>query len=119
MSLAEIASEPDYDLQEDPFTLTNLRPRRTGLPMTVYVGFRGGAKHDARVKVSLVHGDRIDLNNVAIVSIRPEPKLLHGQLSRSDLDQVRRWVELNRAALLDHWEERTDGVDLIEALRSL
>ena len=119
MSIAEISPEPDYDLEEDPFTLTNLRPRRTGLPMTVYVGFRGGAKHDARVKVSLVHGDHIDLSNVAIVSIRPEPKLLHGRLSRSDLDQVRRWVELNQAALLDHWEERTDGVDLTEALKSL
>jgi hypothetical protein len=119
MSLAEIAPEPDYDLEEDPFTLTNLRPRCTGLPMTVYVGFGGGAKYDARVKVSVVHDDRIDLNDVAIVSIRPEPKLLHGQLSRSDLEQVRRWVELNRAALLDHWEERTDGMDLIEALKPL
>lgn len=119
MSLAEVAPGPDLDLEEDPFTLTNLRPRRTGLPMTVYVGFRGGAKHDARVKVSLFHGDRIDLNEVAIVSIRPEPKLLHGQLSRTDLDLVRRWVDLNRAALLDHWEERTDGMDLIEALKPL
>ena len=119
MSLAEVAPEPDYDLKDDPFTLTNLRPRRTGLPMTVYVGFRGGAKHDALVEISLVHGDHIDLNNVASVSIRPEPRLLHGQPSRSDLEQVRRWVELNRAALLDHWEERTDGVDLVEALKPL
>jgi hypothetical protein len=67
----------------------------------------------------MVHGDRIDLNNVAVVSIRPEPNLLYGELTRSDLDQVRRWIELNREALLDHWEERTDGVDLTEALKSL
>lgn len=119
MSLAESASEPDLDGEEAPFEMTNLRPKRTGLPMTVYVSFRNKAKHDARVKVSMSHGDHMDLDNVAVVSIRPEPKLLHGELSRSDLQQVQRWIELNRAALLDHWEERSDGADLVYALKRL
>jgi hypothetical protein len=32
---------------------------------------------------------------------------------------VRRYILLNRQAILDHWNEYTDGVELIRALKSL
>jgi hypothetical protein len=36
-----------------------------------------------------------------------------------DLALVRRYILLNRQAILDHWNEYTDGVELIRALKSL
>lgn len=119
MSLAETAPEPELDDEEAPYEMTNLRPRRTGLPMTVYVSLRAGAKHDVRVKVSTVHGETLDPQRTAIVAVRPEPKLIHGELSRRDFDLVQRWIELNRDLLIDHWEARLDSEDVFESVRKL
>jgi len=103
----------------DLFTMTNLYPRRTGLPMTVWVSPRGRARHAARIKVSLHHGPRMTIGNTAVVRLQPVPKVIAGQLSASDRQAVFEWITLNEAALLDHWNGLIDGGDLIERLRPL
>jgi hypothetical protein len=65
------------------------------------------------------HGDRMDVNDLAVISVRPVPQLLEGKLSSSDVQQVRRWIERNREAILDHWEGRTDGIELGRAIQPL
>jgi hypothetical protein len=117
--LAQIAPEADTDDEDDAFAMTNLRPRRTGLPMTVYVSLQPGSKHDVRVKVSTVHGQTLDPSRTAVVSVRPEPKLIHGELTGRDLELVKRWIELNRDLLIAHWEARLDSEDMFEQVRSL
>jgi len=119
MSLTQFAPEPDPEEEEAPFEMTNLRPKRTGLPMTVYVSFRNKAKHDVRVKVSTVHGNTLDLDRIAVVAVRPEPRLIHGELPRRDLELVQRWIELNRDLLVDHWEAKIDAEDVLEQVRKL
>ena len=52
------ASSPAADETDDLFEMANLSPALTGLPMIVWISERGRARHDARVKVSLVHGRR-------------------------------------------------------------
>lgn len=37
---------------EAPFEMSNLFPKHTGLPFTVWISVKGGARHDVRVKVS-------------------------------------------------------------------
>lgn len=113
---AALASVP---VEEAPYELVNIHPKNTGLPMVVYASFRAGSPHDARLKVSMSHGDRMDLNNVAVVGLRPTPRLIHGSLSSADLKQVTLWIEKNRAALIDFWDEKIDGVDFIQALKKL
>ena len=46
-------------------------------------------------------------------------EVIEGDLSAQDLALVRRYILLNRQAILDHWNEYTDGVELIRALKSL
>ena len=45
------------NIVQDAYEMTNLYPRHTGLPMTVWVSPRGCAWHAARVKVHMAHGD--------------------------------------------------------------
>ena len=71
--------------EDDTFLMSNLYPRHTGLPMTVWVNVKGNARHDVRVKVNMTHGARADVDNMAVVGVRPQPKLLHGTLDRRDL----------------------------------
>jgi hypothetical protein len=63
-------SEADEE-QLDFFLMANLRHATTGLPMVVWVSERGLARHDVRVKVSTVHGPRVQYANIATVAVRP------------------------------------------------
>ena len=70
MRLKEI-ERPDFEEDQDLFEMANLYPRTTGLPRTVWVSPKGLARHDVRVNVSMLLGDRVDAENTAIVGVRP------------------------------------------------
>ena len=110
-SLASTAEE-----ERDLFEMANLYPRTTGLPVTVWVSPRGGARHDARVKVSSIPGDRMDLEGATTVSIRPTPTVIHGVLAADVERAVVIWTRLNEAALIDYWDGRLDTVELVARL---
>jgi hypothetical protein len=98
------ASSPAADEADDLFEMANLSPTLTGLPMIVWISERGRARHDARVKVSLVHGRRVHPNRTASVSVRPPVEIVAGpELDRRDLELVRRWIEINREAIIAYW----------------
>jgi hypothetical protein len=89
---------------DDLFEIANLSPALTGLPMIVWISERGHARHDARVKVSLVHGRRARPDRTASVSVRPTVEIVAGpELDRRDMGLVRRWIELNREAIIAYW----------------
>lgn len=102
---------------EEQYEMTNLSPRMTGLPMVVWVSPRGRARHDVRIKVSVVHGSRLALDDMAVVALRPEPALIAGRLDGSDLALVQEWSRRNEAALVDYWEGSIDTGELLERLR--
>jgi hypothetical protein len=104
---------------DELFLMVNLYPRRTGLPMTVWAGPRGKARHAPRIKVNMAHGDRMDLDNTAVVGLLPSPHLITGSLSLQDLDAVLAWVALNKDALLEHWNGFIDGGEMAARSRPL
>lgn len=112
--LALLEDEP-----EAPFEMTNLRPKTTGLPMTVWISSRGRAQHDVRVKVSMSHGNTLDPDNLAVMSVRPQPALRHGDLNSDDVDKVARWIALNEAVLVDIWNGDADPVSDAHRFRKL
>jgi hypothetical protein len=95
----------------DLFEMANLFPRTTGLPMTVWVSPRGRARHDARIKVCLTPGPRMDVTNTAVVGLAPRPRLIKARLPGPDFDLVVRWITLNEAVLLDF---RNGAIDTVE-----
>jgi hypothetical protein len=104
---------------EAPYEMANLYPRETGLPMTVWAGPRGHARHDARVKVCRTHGDNMDPTNLAVVAIRPAPRVVHGPLAQSDFAPVAEWITLNEAALLGYWNGTLGTIEFAASLRRL
>ena len=108
------------DEEDDPYLMANLYPRTTGLPMTIWVSERGGARHDVRLKVSTVHGARaIRKEEQAVVALRPQPRLLHGALDRGDLDAVLSWISLNQAVVIEYCNGEADTAELIGRLKPL
>jgi hypothetical protein len=105
--------------EDDLFEMANFYPRDTGLPMTVWVSVKGNAWQDARIKVCMTPGDRMDADNTAVVAIRPGPRLLHGDLSPRDVEAVKQWVVRNSNVLIDYWDGRASTVGLVRRLKKL
>lgn len=107
------------DLQQDAldegegFDLANVQPARTGLPMVIWISDGTGVRHDLRVKVSQEHGPRIRTRDWAVMSVRPEPRLIHGELSGRDVEAVARWIRLNEPLIVDYWEGRLFTDDML------
>jgi hypothetical protein len=106
-------------LDDELFTMVNLRGRSTGLPMNIWIGPRGHARHAPRIKIQMDRRTQFDLGNLAVVSVEEPARVVEGWLAPADLALVQRYVALNRAAILDHWNETTDGVELTRALKPL
>lgn len=104
---------------DELFLMVNVRGRSSGLPMNIWIGPRGHARHAARIKVQMDHREQFDIGQLAVVGVEGEPQVIEGHLGAADLNRVRRYIALNRQAILDHWDERTDGVELARALRPL
>ncbi len=101
------------------FEMANLFPRHTGLPVTVWVGPRGGARHAARIKVCVEPGDRMRIDDAASMLIGDPPKVVRGKLDPMIAEAAGRWVLLNRDALLDYWHGKIDTFDLQSRLRKV
>ena len=118
MNVHQASPELSYE-EVDPYEMANLYPRETGLPMTVWAGPRGGARHDVRVKVCRIHGNKMDVEGLASVSVRPTPELMAGSLTNADLRAVQAWVTLNSDALIGYWDGDLGTVEFVQALKRL
>ncbi len=110
---------PEQEGEGAPFEMANLYPRDTGLPMTIWVSPRGLARHDVRIKVCTSHGDRMDPTNTAVVAVRPNARLLHGELSIEDIALVTEWVDSNRRALVGYWDGALSTVEFVQQLERI
>ena len=104
---------------DDLFEMVNLRSHSSGLPMNIWLGPRSRARHGPRIKAQMDHRAAFDLDNLAVVTVADPPRVAAGHLTPSDLDLIRRYIALNRRAILDHWNGETDGVELVRALVKL
>lgn len=114
-----ISEEVRDNASDELFEMANLYPRTTGLPMTVWVSPRGNARHDARIKVNMVHGNQMTIDQTAVVAVRPLPHMIAGQLSADDQRVVFTWITLNAVALLAYWAGNIDTLELVQTLKPL
>ena len=90
----------------DFFLMSNLSPKRTGLPFVVWISPKGAARHDARVKVS--QGPKAHPDEFVSVAIRPAVRIVDGTMPGHQFDLLKRWIELNRDVLLRFWDGRIE-----------
>jgi hypothetical protein len=112
--MSEIANN-DSDLL---FEMANLNPKKIGLPFVVWISPRGNASHDVRLKVS--SGPKAIPSEMISVATRPEVRVIEGAMKPSDLDLLRKWVDLDRDVLVGYWDgdiEYTE--DAIQGLQAI
>ena len=112
-----VTAVPDSDpgAVRDFFGMANLFSKHTGLPFVVWISYKGGAQHDVRVKVS--PGPKAAPLDMASVAIRPDIRVVEGEMRPDDLALLTKWIELNRELLLKYWEAEIDTKDAIDAIQ--
>jgi len=102
---------------EAPFEMANLFPKHTGLPFVVWISYRGGARHDVRVKVS--RNAKAMPSEMISVGVRPSVHVIEGEMDAHDFGLLKAWVEKNEQTLLSYWEGDIDTQDALDALTKL
>ena len=101
----------------DFFLMANLTFKLTGLPFVVWISPRGNAKHDVRVNVS--PGPR-SISDTTTIAIRPEIRVIEGQMKTQDFALLSQWIKLNRDVLIRYWDGDIEFTeDAITAIRSI
>lgn len=107
------------DLTEDWASVKRL-PHQTGLPMAVWITENDGYPHDVRVKVSTLHGGRGSWRAAVSMAVRPLPReIVPGSLPAADVALVGHWIELNRAVIIDLWNQAITPDEAIARLQRL
>ena len=65
----------------------------------------------------MTHGKQMNIDNTAVVGLRPAPHLVVGDLTQRDASVVFAWVALNIDALIDYWNGQIDTIQLGQQLR--
>jgi hypothetical protein len=120
MKSPTLASAPiEAAESEDIFFMTNLSPRMTGLPMSMWVSPRGDTRHDALIKVNMSHGRQMKIENTAVVPVRPTPRVVAGRLSTEDQRLVAQWVGFNLKPIISYWDNQLDTDQFMDSLKRL
>jgi hypothetical protein len=107
------------DLTEDWASVERL-PHQSGLLMAVWITENDGYPHDVRVKVSTLHGGRGSWRAAVSMAVRPMPReIVPGSMSAADVALVSRWIELNRAVIIDFWNQAITPDEAIARLQKL
>jgi hypothetical protein len=61
----------------------------------------------------------MDPGDLAVVAVRPTPRLVAGHLSPADLRAVSDWIRLNQAVLIDYWGEQIFTDELLRRMQRL
>jgi hypothetical protein len=113
---AVVLAEGEIDEAED---MVSLRKVRTGVDNTAFVSTKGYARHAPCVKIAIDPPDSLNaaartasmsIHDYSIAGTHMPPHLVK---------QVKRFIERNRASLLDYWDNKIDTAELIERLRSI
>ena len=114
--IASIAADKD---DVELIEMANLGPKTTGFQYYIWVG-KPSPKHSHRIKVVNEPG-RIDPANSFSISITDEPKIVAGKstIPQKVLNNIIKWVKLNKDILIKHANMEIDDDDLKAGLKKI
>jgi len=98
--------------------MVNYRKNVTGVDNVIFISQKGYARHAARIKLAIAPPDSIDVTSETASIEIDSGQVVAGEVSDTQLrKQVQKFIELNRAVLLDYWNARIDTDQLRERLK--
>jgi hypothetical protein len=98
--------------------MASFRKEVTGVDNTIFVSTKSGVRHGPRIKVAINPSTHVSPSGDT-ASVTFDGEVAAGKLSPHVLRQAGRFIELNRQALLDCWEERISTDESRRQLKSI
>ena len=67
----------------------------------------------------MTHGRQMNIDNTAVVAVRPAPRVIAGRLASDDLHAIAEWIALNAEAIVDYRDDKLDTDQFLERLQRL
>ena len=100
--------------------MVSYRKDVTGVDHTVFISPKGHVRHGPRINVAINPPNRIDpRGDTSAIAIGDGNVVAGREVKPELLAQVRQFLALNRAVLLDYWEYRIDTEQLRQRLRPI
>jgi hypothetical protein len=116
-ALAELADQrAEEELLEE---MVSYRKDVTGVDNTIFISPKGNTRHAPRIKLAIDPPLSVDPRSKTASVAIADGTVVAGEIPPLLLDQVRRFVDANRAVLLDYWEYRIDTDELRRRLRPI
>ena len=95
------------------------RKNVTGIAHTIFISPKGNMRHAARVTIAINPPVSVDPRAGTASIAVADGAVTAGDVPLGLLDQVRRFIVLNREVLLEYWNYKIDTVELRQRLRSI
>jgi hypothetical protein len=99
--------------------MVSYRESVTGVSNTIFISPRGNTQNAARIKLAIDPPDSVDPQGKTASIAVADGAVMVGEVSAGLLKATRRFIELNRAVLIDCWEYRIDTEQLRARVRSI
>lgn len=94
------------------FEMANISTKKTGLPVIVWISVKF-ENHKPRIKI-------MNKNCKVSISIEDKPQILVGNCkSNKIIEQVKKWIKINKNVLLDYWNMKITTDEAIELLKKV
>jgi hypothetical protein len=98
--------------------MASFRRDTAGVENTIWLSPKGRTRRAACVKVAIDSHTLDAASETASVAVH-DGSLVEGNMSSGLLEQVRRFIDLNRDAITDYWENRIDTRQLDQRLKAI
>jgi hypothetical protein len=103
----------------DMFHFTLLKPKYTGLPVSILVEEKCSGNKEPRI-IAMKKPNVVDIFDSIDIFYKNEPYDIFGEGLESEYyKQIAAWIALNKAVLLSHWKFEIDSLDLFEQIKKL
>ena len=99
--------------------MVSLRPEMTGVENSIFVSTKGYAEHAPRIKIAVDPPHTFNATSKSASMAIHDHGIRGESLAPHIAEQTKRFIDLNREALLDYWDFKIDAAQLIERLKPI
>ena len=106
-----------YADDDEAADMVSLREKTTGVENTIFIQTGEGARHAARIKIAVDPPHTLNARSAQASMAIHDYGIVGAYVPPHVVEQAKRFIELNRDALLDYWDAKISTGDLLERLK--
>ena len=115
----ELGTVALVEADQEAEDMVSLRSEKTGVENTIFVSTKGYAEHAPPIKIAVDPPDTFNATSKSASMAIHDYSIRGESVAPHVAEQAKRFIDLNREALLDYWETKIDTAQLIERLKPI